>query len=313
MIQDLVQRLAAAKENGRLQAVWSVRLADLERELSNSKDHIVIWEEQLVKEKRDVEKLKTRSFTSFLYDLMNKKAEKLAVEEQELLELKFRYNEAVNRRDNLEKEIQEIRRKLHSVRFWDLEVEDLTLRIESHIHANDSGKSRQLRGLSEQKAEFQLQAKELKEALSAGESVMDHLQLAAESLRSARNWGTYDMLGGGMLSTHIKHGKIDEAMDHVHSAQSSLSRFEKELKDVSVTLSIDSHINGFLKFSDYFFDGLITDWMVQGKIHETSKQIEDKSMEVNRLCNELEQALHKAESNVEEAKRLYSSLIQNPL
>ncbi|MDQ0875528.1 hypothetical protein QFZ77_004187 [Paenibacillus sp. V4I3] len=46
-------------------------------EWSKSKDHIVIWEEQLIKEKRDVEKLKTHSFTSFLYDLMNKKAEKL--------------------------------------------------------------------------------------------------------------------------------------------------------------------------------------------------------------------------------------------
>ncbi|KRE47459.1 hypothetical protein [Paenibacillus sp. Soil724D2] len=313
MIQELVQRLAAAKENGRLQAVWSARLADLEREWSNSKDHIVIWEEQLIKEKRDVEKLKTRSFTSFLYDLMNKKAEKLAVEEQELLELKFRYNEAVRRRDHLEQEIQEMRNKLHSVRFWDIEVEDLTLRIESYIHANDSEKSGQLRELSERIAEFQLQIKELKEALSAGESVLKYLQLAADSLRSARNWGTYDMLGGGMLSTHIKHGKIDEAMDHVHAAQSRLSRFEKELKDVHMTLSIDSHISGFLKFSDYFFDGLLTDWLVQGKIHETSKQVEDKSMEVNRICNELEQALSRSESSMEEAKRLYSSLIQNPL
>ncbi|WP_307442331.1 MULTISPECIES: hypothetical protein [unclassified Paenibacillus] len=206
-----------------------------------------------------------------------------------------------------------MRNKLHSVRFWDIEVVDLTLRIESYIHANDSGKSRQLRELSERIAQFQLQTKELKEALSVGESVVEHLQLAAESLRSARNWGAYDMLGGGMLSTHIKHGKIDEAIDHVRTAQSSLSRFEKELKDVGVTLFIASHISGFLKFSDYFFDGLLTDWLVQGKIHETSKQVEDKSMEVNRLCNELEQALSKAESGMEEVKRLYSSLIQNPL
>ncbi|KRF13343.1 hypothetical protein [Paenibacillus sp. Soil787] len=313
MIQVLVQKLAAAKENGRMQVVWSVRLADLEKEWSNTKDHIVIWEEQLIKEKRDVEKLKTRSFTSFLYEIMNKKAEKLAVEEQELLELRFRYDEAVRRRDHLEQEIQEMRNKLHSVRFWDLEVEDLTLQIETYIHTNDSGKSRQLRELLEQKAEFQLQAKELQEALSAGESVMDHLQLAAGSLRSARNWGTYDMLGGGMLSTHFKHGKIDEAMDHMHAARSSLSRFEKELKDVHMTLSMDSQISGFLKFSDYFFDGLIIDWLVQDKIQEKSKQVENKSKEVKRLCNELEQALRKAESNVGEAKRLYSSVIQNPL
>jgi prefoldin subunit 5 len=313
MIQELVQKLAAAKENGRLQAVWSERLADLEREWRDSKDHIVLWEEQLVKEKRDVEKLKTRSFTGFLYDLIGKKAEKLSVEEQELLQVKFRFDEAVGRRDNLEKEIVEMRNKLHSVRFWDLEVEDLTLRIESYIHANDSGKSRQLRELSERIAEFQLQTKELKEAISAGESVVEHLLLAAESLRSARNWGTYDMLGGGMLSTHIKHGKIDEAMDHVRTAQNSLSRFEKELKDVHVKLSIDSQISGFLKFSDYFFDGLISDWLVQDKINETSRQVEDKSMEVKRFCNELEQALRKAEASMEEGKRLYSSLIQNPL
>lgn len=313
MIEELVQKLAAAKENGRLQEVWTVRLADLEEEWHNQKEHVAIWEEQFVKEKRDVEKLKTRSIISFLYDLIDKKEEKLAFEEQELLEVKFKYDEAILRRDDLEEQIQELQNKLQSVRFWDLEVEDLTRKIESYIHENDSDKSRQLRNFTEQQAELNLQAKELIEAIRAGEAVMDNLELAAESLRSARNWGTYDLLGGGMLSTYIKNGKIDAAMDHVRRAQRSLSRFEKELKDVRVTLSIDIQISGFLRFSDYFFDGFISDWLVQGKINETSSQVENKIKEVNRLCKELEQALRKAESSRDEAKRLYSSLIQNPL
>lgn len=313
MIVELVQKLAAAKEYGRLQEVWTVRLATIEEEWRKQKDHVAIWEEQLVKEKRDVEKLKTRSFISFLYDLIDKKEEKLAEEEQELLEVKFKYDGAILRRDDLEQQIQELQNKLSTVRFWDLEVEDLTRKIESYIHNNDSDKSRQLRKFTEQQAEFNLQAKELSEAIRAGEAVMDNLELAAESLRSARNWGTYDIIGGGMLSTHIKNGKIDAAMNHVRSAQRSLSHFEKELKDVRVTLSIDIQISGFLRFSDYFFDGFISDWLVQGKINETSSQVENKIKEVNRLCKELEQALHKAESGRDKAKRLYSSLIQNPL
>ncbi len=55
------------------------------------------------------------------------------------------------------------------------------------------------------------QKKEVNEALHAIEETLGHLSRAQDYLSSAGNWGLYDMIGGGFISTMIKHGKMNEA------------------------------------------------------------------------------------------------------
>ncbi|MEW9698702.1 hypothetical protein [Paenibacillus sp. SI8] len=309
MIQKLTQQLAAAKEKGRLQKVWMERLDDLEKELNRQKQHITLLENQLRQEEKDVARLKGSTFTSFLYGLLDKKQKKLAAEEKELLEAKFRYDEAIHQKVDIRNQISEIKEKLDTIRFWDLEVNELTKKIEAHIHTYDSGKSQQLKSLADIQVNVEGQVQELHEAMSAGKTVAGQLAQALEILTSARNWGKFDILGGGILSTHIKNEKIDEAMNHIRFARSSLSRFQKELCDVRVTLDMDINISDFLRFSDYFFDGFISDWLVQDKINATISQIENKLREVNRIRNALEQRYHTLQLAVAETKREYDSVL----
>ncbi|MFD0696990.1 hypothetical protein ACFQZT_23250 [Paenibacillus sp. GCM10027628] len=311
MILEWIQRLANAKENGRLQKVWTERMVALQDDYEAYSRSAELWEQQLKDEEKDVEKLKSRTFINLLYDLLDKKQEKLAAEEEEVIKAQLKYEEAIHAKENVQQHILELQVKLHSVRFWDIEVEEFTKKIEAYIHANDSDKSKQLRVLVQRQAECELQSKEFQEAIAAGRTVADHLQLVLENLRSARNWGTYDMLGGGLLSTHIKNGKIDAAMTHIRNAQHSLSRFEKELRHVRVTLSTDINISGFLRFSDYFFDGLITDWLVQDKIQAMLEQVEEKLREVNRLRNEMEQEDRKIVAIINNCKSSYTAIIEN--
>ena len=65
--------------------------------------------------------------------------------------------------------------------------------------------------------------KETQEAISAGERALSSLRNAQNELSSAKNWGLFDMLGGGFVSTLVKHGKMDNAKRYMEQAKYDLN------------------------------------------------------------------------------------------
>jgi DNA repair exonuclease SbcCD ATPase subunit len=306
--KEINEKLVAAREQGRMHGIWQKRLRALQEELEEREQQARLWEQQLKKEEGDVEKLKSLSFSSFLSTILQNKAEKLEHEQMEVLEAKLKYEEASHAIKGMHLEIDDLKAKIYEVRSWDVvEKKALEQKIQL-IHENDTMTSRKLHELAERSAELQIIMKELSEALHEGESVSAALSQAKEALQSASNWGTYDMLGGGLLATHAKHNKLDEALDYIQRAQQSLNRFEKELRDVRVTLSIEMDMSSFLRFSDYFFDGLITDWIVQGRIQSTLAQVEAKSTAVHTILWELENEKRKNGNELAAVQNAYSVL-----
>lgn len=118
------------------------------------------------------------------------------------------------------------------------------------------------------------QEKEIKEAIYAIDTTLGYLNEAKGYLNSASNWGIFDMLGGGFFSTMIKRGKMNDANRCLEKAKRSVINTKKELNDINQTIDVDLEIDGFLSFADYFFDGLVADWMVQSKINSAQKQVD---------------------------------------
>ncbi len=126
--------------------------------------------------------------------------------------------------------------------------------------------------------------KERREAVNAGEKALDSLFEAKNQLRKARNWGIYDILGGGFLSSLIKHSKIDNARSCIERAKYDLQCFSDELRDVSYNLDVD--IGGFLTFFD-FMDSFFADLLVQSRIADASNKIEDAIYKVQEILRSL--------------------------
>lgn len=133
------------------------------------------------------------------------------------------------------------------------------------------------------------QLREIEEAIRAGEQAYDNLKSAKDCLSSAKNWGIWDMLGGGFISSMIKHGKINAASGYVEQAKASLKKFQKELNDVQSSEEFRIEIGNFLTFADFFFDGIIADWMVQSKISDAYNQVSTAMEKVNRIMSDLKQ------------------------
>lgn len=127
--------------------------------------------------------------------------------------------------------------------------------------------------------------KERQEAIDAGERALDSLYAARNELNGAGNWGLVDMLGGGLISTFIKRGKMDNARQYMERAKYDLQAFSREVSDISQCMNVDT--GDFLTFADYFFDGFFADILVQQKIADAKRQVEDAIYRVERILAEI--------------------------
>lgn len=310
MFQKQNDRLAELKSAQRQRETWLLRenlLKDELARLMTEKDNRM---EQFKSEQRDVDRLTGLSLGSLFYALIGKKQEKLSQEETELLQAKLRLEEAQDSVADLEQELAEVKGSLLETRFLQQDIDTLLREKERSIRNLRPDLAIQLEQLTEQAAEAKADCKELKEAVDAGRSVLSCLDRAREMLDSAKNWGTYDMLGGGIIATHIKHNRIDEARNAIHSASYKLQRFQRELQDVERDVNVKIDIGGMLAFGDYFFDGLFMDWIVQGRIKEAVAQVEEKYSRVSKIVSDLSFELRRKESELTAYTSRQSQLIE---
>lgn len=116
--------------------------------------------------------------------------------------------------------------------------------------------------------------KEVREAILAGEQLLRKLDQVLGELKGAQGWGFFDMLGGGMFSTFMKRDKMRKAENMMQDVNYYANQFRKELGDLDIPMGLDLTNDSFLGFADYFFDNFFVDFMVQSKIRDGIDQIE---------------------------------------
>lgn len=132
--------------------------------------------------------------------------------------------------------------------------------------------------------------KEKHEAIDAGNRALRSLKEAQNNLNSARNFGIWDMFGGGFISTMAKHSKMDRAKQNMEQAKYDLRNFSRELNDVNMACHLDIETGDFLSFADWFFDGFVVDWMVQDRINQASNQVAEAIRRVEGILRQLQRS-----------------------
>lgn len=130
--------------------------------------------------------------------------------------------------------------------------------------------------------------REIDEAIRAGQQARSSLLQAKDCLKSAGNWGLVDMFGGGLFTTFVKRTRMNDAEELVQQARSDLQQFRKELADIETIADFHVETGAFLAFADYFFDSFLVDLMVQSKIRDAQKQVEDAIAKVENVLQQLE-------------------------
>ncbi len=263
-MNELIQLKEKSEEKKRLES----QLKKAHQEEAQLNDKLKRLTDQLKKEFADVERLEGNGWSSLFYSFLGNKVEKLDKERQEYLAAKLKYDSCKNELEQLQNEIRNLEKQL-------TELGDPAKELQSHLdkkslRLKESGDDT-LKEYEESLEIQYAQKKEIKESIDAGEEALSGLRNAIRTLRKAVNWGTFDMLGGGLIATAVKHSNIDEAKSHIHYVQTSLNRFRRELADVRLQElpEMNLQLDSFTTFADYFFDNLIFDWVVQSKIHRS--------------------------------------------
>lgn len=227
------------------------------------------------KEQDDVDKLEKGGLRSFLLSLTGEKEERLDQERREALAAKFQYDQAKSDLEYVENKLTDLIRERDGLRGSQERLEALWEEKSELVKAMGGPQGQQLAELDRQLADLSHQQKELEEAISAGENAKRLLGQVQNDLDSARNWGTWDMLGGGLIATMAKYDRLDSAQSSIQAAQRALSDFRTELADVSRLQVPNIQIGEFATFADYFFDGIFSDWYVQSSIKTAQEGVSE--------------------------------------
>ena len=136
-------------------------------------------------------------------------------------------------------------------------------------------------------------AKEIREAITAGEKALKSVEAARRQLHSASNWGLVDIFGGGLLTDVIKHSKISKANDLMTQMQYDLKQFQKELGDIQMEINYNIDISSTMYMFDILFDNVFADVMVQGKINEALNSVESLKLTIENIVKDLKTHLTK--------------------
>ncbi|MCF6466034.1 hypothetical protein [Clostridium sp. Cult2] len=264
----------------------------------------------LQKEEKDVRQLESLSITGLFYSILGSKEEQLDKERQEYLAAKLKYDECCNSIKDIEEEIRIYKDESNKYTGIEEEYRSLLNKKRDFILSRNDVNSQRLKTNVDKAIELELDIKEIKEAINAGDNVKSALGEVIKSLRSAENWGMWDILGGGFIATAAKHSKIDDAKEQVYNVQRLLRIFKKELSDVDTSTDIDINIGSFETFADYFFDGLITDWIVQNKINDSLDRARSMDRDISRVLNTLTRNLDHLEMELEKTQVEIKRLIE---
>ncbi len=310
MLDQITERLVRAKERIRAKRKLEVLLRQTQQHLHDAEETSASHPRRLEAEKTDVDKLEGLGLTALFYTILGTKKEHLKKENEEYLAAKLKYDAAAKAATEAREEAQRLQKELGEFRSADAEYEEILDEKRQFLTAAGGERAKQLLDLSERLADLSAEHKEVREALDAGGQALAALEQVQSELQSAANWGTWDLLGGGLLVTMAKHSRIDAAREHAHTAQRCLRDFQKELADADERLNISLDMGGFATFADYFFDGLIADWVVQSKIHNASSACSSVLSQVSAALSKCRKRLAEVERTVEEVKNQQREFVE---
>ena len=303
-LQSLQQKLSRKKHLQALLKELHTQRIELETKVASLKK---IMEE----DEYDVTRLERRGLASLFYGIVGKKEEKLSEERREAVTSKAKYDVAMQEMNLVQRRISRYEEELTALKDIEMQYAYALKEKVKLLKATATPVSEKILQYEEQISGFENQKKEIREAISAGNKAKNIAEQVLSELDDAEGWGTWDLLGGGLISDLAKHSSLDDAQEEIENLQVQLRRFKTELADVTIRAEMQVNIDGFLRFADYFFDGLFADWAVLDKIEESQAEVKNIIKQIQAVLDKLALMLASAEKDQKAVQSMLDELIIN--
>lgn len=278
--------------------------------LENARHELKKLEGIMEKEQLDVEKMSQTSLKTLFYKCLGTHDKQVAKEKEEALAAVLKYESCKKSVDELTDKLSQLTNRYYEMSKVQGKLDALyeeKRRVMASFNMPEYAKIGQL----EKEIIFiRREIKELKEAITPGNMAINTLNEAIELLDSAGDWGTWDLLGGGLIADIMKHDKIDKAKQAILNAQTYVQRLQVELQDVNMSLDGSIQITGGAVFADFFFDGLIADWYMQSKISQSRENVVATCGKIRKIVSTLSTQLNHKEKDLEAKEREIKRIIE---
>lgn len=263
-------------------------------------------------EQADVERLEGRSLAKYFYQCFGKLNEKLDEERREAAAAKVKLDAAQRELAAVDQQIRQFQAQLQDLYGCEEAYSAALEEKRNAVRSSGTPEAGRILRLEEKIAFLESQKREIREAIAAGNSALDTADSVLSELEDADGWNTWDMIGGGGIITHMaKHDHLDEAQEQVEQLQGKLRRFKTELADINIHANMQVRIDGFLRFADYFFDGLFADWAVGDKISQSQASVQKVKNDICSALRKLERMEEKADTEINDLEVEIEELLVN--
>ena len=308
MNDDLIEIKKKLLERERMKRLLHKSL----EELAELKARRELLYESLEKEKKDLDRIEGLSLTNLLHCLLGDKKECVQKERREFLSQKLKYDEVDHAIANLNVYIFELENHIHNTGHLDMDYKKIINRKLEFLK-EDKDIALKLIEISEEKSQLENFIRELEEAEVSGSEVIRLLYSVEEALQVAQGWGTWDIIAGGSVPTVEKHSRIDDARAQMNAVQSMLRKFQRELTDIGEYMDCHIEIGRFSTFADYFFDGLISDFVVQQKVRESLTTVQEMLLHIDRIIHRIREEVQETRKKVAGKEKEKNKMIEEAL
>ena len=265
---DIEARLAAAAAARREGQLLLAQRRELEQRASQAQGEVDAWRSRVAIDRRDVERLEGLSPTRILASLLGSREDKLAREQAELDAGALRLQDAEARLAAVHREHAHVDQRLAGLARAEEDYAAVLDEKEAYLRRAGDDRASRLLALAEERGRHESERVEVQEALVAIANANVALREVEVQLGSAGSWSTWDVLGGGMISSMMKQARMDDAAAAARAADAHLLTLRHELADLAHTdrTAPALEMTDLTRFFDVWFDNIFTDFQVANRI-----------------------------------------------
>ena len=283
---------------------------NLRRELGSLEKKRIMLEQQVYATKREkderqseLNQMQTGGLNTFLSKIIPGREKKLEVCRMMADEAAAKYDTAIHALIENTDQIHKLERQVSNGHQARLKLDSLIVQKAALIQQTGGDLAQTLANLDNRLYILSQRRTELDQAVQAGRGALATIDSIIDKLQNAQNWGTFDIVGGGLITDIAKHSNLDDASQLTYTLQKQIHAFQKELSDISIHADFSIEVSDFMKFADFAFDGLIADWLVLDKINSSLSQATHTRNQIASAIHMLEPLQQECVSDHDQTRR----------
>lgn len=264
-------------------------------------------EENMKKEESDVDKLKARHISFYLYKVTGKLDSRLTKEEEKAAKARVEYEGVKTQYEDICESYERKKAEYNAYCYVERDYKKMFKEKSEIVASGETEAGKRIHELRREKESYQHQLKETDKARKVVSAAVFQAEKVIHILDSAEAWGIYDVLGGGVIADIGKYGNIRDARTEILELKSLIWSMKSELSDV-VRDGYDIEVNGILKLGDWM-NNFFAEMVVLDRIQGSKRDVMRVKSDIEKVQQLLLNRRQKMENRIVEIDNEIEQLV----